>query len=255
MFRSFFQRIFVIIVGTIVVLPLYLAYQPGTAHAAASLYVSAAGSAKVGDTVTISIMVSTGGQSTNAFEGSFSYPANLFDGVRGTFSGSICTLPVTQPDPSGGSASFSCGTPSGFSGTGVVATIVLSAKAAGSGSFGLSGCSVLANDGQGTDVTGGCSGSGISVSEPATPAPTPTPAAAGSSSSPSSSASPSGNSNPSETPNGTSPIATATSSTSPSATPSQIPAHTSRTSVIVYSLLTIGGIGLLVWLLLRRRVR
>lgn len=155
-----------------------LIQDPGQAKAAASMYVSIPATIAGGDTVSILVNVNTGGQSANAFDATFTYPSGLFDPVRGTYSGSICTLPIVQPDPSGGTATISCGKPSGFSGTGTVATIVLKAIAAGTGSFGLSGCTVLANDGAGTDITGGCSGHSVTVLAPVvTPAPgsTPTP--------------------------------------------------------------------------------
>ena len=135
-----------------------------TAHAAASLYVTAAGSATTGQNITITIKVDTGGVSANSFQGNITYPADLFDGVRGSYAGSVCTLPIVQPDPSGGTASFSCGKPGGFTGTGTVATIVLLAKTAGEGNISLlSGCKVLANDGKGTSLMSSCTGSGISV--------------------------------------------------------------------------------------------
>ncbi|MBU6389706.1 hypothetical protein KGQ71_04300 [Patescibacteria group bacterium] len=145
------------------------------ALAAASLSVGASSSSTVGNTITVTISVNTGGQSANAFQGTLSYPTSLVEGVSGNFAGSICTLPVTSPNPSGGSATFSCGTPGGFTGTGVVATIILRANGPGTATLGLSGCQVLANDGKGTDITGGCSGTSVAIAGNATPAPTPVP--------------------------------------------------------------------------------
>lgn len=169
------HRLFALVTSIALIVPGMLFALPQSASAAASLFVSAPGSVNVGATVTVTIRVNTGGQSANAFEGTLSYPTSLLDGVRGTFSGSVCTLPISQPDPSGGSAYFSCGTPSGFNGTGTVATVIFTAKAPGTVSFGLGGCSVLANDGQGTDITGGCSGSSMQINGNATPTPTPPP--------------------------------------------------------------------------------
>lgn len=147
--------------------------KPEKALAAASLYISAPGQVYVGDTVTITVSVNTGGQAANAFEGNISYPGSLLEGVRGNYTGSICTLPITQPEPSGGGATFSCGTPSGYTGTGKVATVVFTATASGTASFGLSGCSVLANDGAGTSITGGCSGASTTVLSKGEPTPPP----------------------------------------------------------------------------------
>lgn len=144
-----------------------------SAEAAATLSVSSPASIKVGDTVNIAVNVNTGGQSANAFDATFHYPAGLFEGVRGTYSGSVCTLPISQPDPNGGTATISCGRPSGYTGSGLLATIVLKAIADGAGSFSLSACQVLANDGLGTDITGGCSGASFTVYASDQPTPTP----------------------------------------------------------------------------------
>jgi outer membrane biosynthesis protein TonB len=200
---------------------------PQSAWAAASLSISAPGSATVGDTVSITVRVNTGGQAANAFEGTVSYPSDLLDGVRGSFSGSICTLPISQPDPSGGTAYFSCGTPAGFNGTGTVATIVFTAKAAGSVSFGMSGCSVLAADGQGTDITGGCSGTSMTINAPPTPPPTPTPPPAGVTSTPTpkATAKPTAIPKTSAAPANTKPVETAKpaeATTEPTAPPKQV---------------------------------
>jgi hypothetical protein len=212
------RRFFLFVLALVVALPLAQFFVPTVAHAAASLSVGGPTGIKIGDTVNITVSVNTGGQSANAFQANFSYPSGLFEAVRGTYSGSICTLPITQPEPDGGAASFSCGRPSGFNGTGTVVTIVLKAVSAGSGSFGLSGCQVLANDGQGTDISGGCSGRGVTVAESAaaiaTPTPTPTPTPQQQSS---------GGTTTSSTPK---PTATPKASATPTATPKNTPTPT-----------------------------
>jgi cell division septation protein DedD len=147
---------------------------PLSARAAASMSVSAASSAKVGDNVTVTVNVNTGGESANAFEATFSYPDALFDGVRGTYSGGVCNIAISQPDPSGGHAQISCGATGGATGSVNVATFVLKAVASGSGSLALSGCSVLANDGKGTDITGGCGSRTITVNDVPVTTPPPT---------------------------------------------------------------------------------
>jgi hypothetical protein len=192
----------------VLVVPVIL-QQPETAQASASMSVGSNPTIGVGQDISVQVNVNTGGQSANAFEATFSYPSSLFDGVRGTYAGSICTLPISQPDPDGGTASISCGRPSGYTGSGLVATIVLHAKAPGDGSFGLSGCTVLANDGQGTDISGGCSGRSISVTGVPTPPPTPTP-------SPTPTRSPTPTPKPSNT---TSPKPTTTPKVTPTPTP------------------------------------
>lgn len=194
---------------------------PGLVHAASNIYTSSNTKLVVGDTVSVSIMVATNGQAANSFQGTFSYPAALFDPVRGSYSGSVCSLPIQQPDPSGGSATFICGTPGGFTGTGLVATVVLTAKAAGSGSFTMSDCQVLANDGSATPILGSCSGSSVSISAVATPPPTPVPTPTPTPT-PRPKITPAGSAKPVETPKITTPTPTPTPppvQTLPSSTP------------------------------------
>lgn len=152
---------------------LAMAFAPQIAMAAAGTYASAPTTVRVGDTVNVAIYVNTGGQSANTYQGTLSYPSFL-TGVRGTYSGSVCNMPITQPDPSGGSATYSCGTTGGFNGNGLVATVIFTANADGTGAFGMSGCKVLANDGKGTNITGSCSGTNILVVSAVVATPVPT---------------------------------------------------------------------------------
>ncbi len=204
--RSFLTPV-IALICLAVVLPVVIFQAPGTAEAAASLSVSANGSVSVGQTVNVAINVNTGGQAANAFNATLHYPAGLLDGVRGSYSGSICSLDITDASPSGGTADISCGKPSGFTGSGLVATVILQGATAGSGSLSLSDCQVLANDGQGTDITGGCGSTSITV----TPAPTAPPTAPPSST-------------PTPTPAPT--VATARPKTSPTPSPTPKPSTT-----------------------------
>jgi hypothetical protein len=151
---------------------LLVAGAPSVQAAGADMYLSGGGTITVGQTVTVTLSVNTNGQSANSFDSEISFPAGLFTPVRGSTSGSICNLYVSQPDPtSGNPTEDECGKSNGFTGTGSLGAIVLTASTPGSGSFGLSGCQVLANDGKGTDITGGCSGTGVTVVAAATAAP------------------------------------------------------------------------------------
>lgn len=133
-----------------------------TQAAGANEYVSGTSSATTGDSVSASIIVNTSGQSANSFEATISWPSFLTP-TKGT-RGGVCSFYIDEPSsPSGGSGTVSCGKSNGFVGTGTLYTISFQASSAGSGSFGLSGCTVLANDGNGTNITGGCSGQSISV--------------------------------------------------------------------------------------------
>ena len=154
-------------------------------HAAADMAVSTNNTVySYGDVVTVTISVNTGGQSANAFQGKFTYPASLFEGVSGSFSGSICSLPIQVPEPTGGVANFSCGKPYRFKGTGTVAKVTLRVIAQGNAALKIDNCEVLANDGLGTNITGGCSDKNVETLGPSpsptvdpnyVPSPTPTP--------------------------------------------------------------------------------
>jgi|GEM_PF-4427036 len=220
------RRILFFLLAVVILIPATISFRPGVVFAAANLSIGGGGTYKDGDTVTLSIIVSTSA-SANAFQGTLSYPAGMFTGIRGSFSGSICTLPISQPDPSDGTATFSCGRPSGFSGTGTVATVTLEATGDGSGSFGLSGCQVLANDGQGTDITGGCSGTNFTVAAAPTPPPaTPTPAAQTPTPTPVTDTGTT--TTTTKTTTKTSPTPTATPKNTPTPTPSLVPAETPK---------------------------
>ena len=156
---------------------------PEVAFASAGMSISSVSPVRVGDTVTVGIYVNTGGASANSFDAHMSYPSGMFTPVRGSTTGSVCNIWITQPDPDSSGADISCGKPGGYTGaSGLIATVYLSATSSGAATFSLSGCSVLANDGLGTDITGGCTGKTITVNAldvptppPAnTPSPTPT---------------------------------------------------------------------------------
>jgi hypothetical protein len=160
---------------TIFLVPYLIIQQPGTAQAAAGMYVSGNPSIGVGQDISLTINVAAGSDSVNAFDARFTYPAGLLDGVRGSYAGGVCTIAISAPDPANGIADISCGRPSGFSGTGLVATIVLHGTNPGSGTIGLNSCQVLLADGHGTDDTGSCTGRSIDVTPASTAPPTATP--------------------------------------------------------------------------------
>ena len=199
----------------------------------ANEFVSAPGVASVGDSLSASIYVNTNGQSANSFEATISWPSFLtpITGHRG----SICSFYIDEPSsPSGSSGSLSCGKSNGYTGSGGLYSISFTASSSGSGSFGLSGCTVLANDGNGTNITGGCSGSSITVNSaaqappPATVTNTspPTSQASGSTST-TAKATPKPTTKPNQTPTPAESAATPTPSTVPTPPPIQaLPAST-----------------------------
>ena len=149
---------------------------------AATLSVSpASGTFEVGDRVVVRVVASSD-VPINAVSGTLSFPTSIFSIESVSKSGSILNFWVTEPNFSSGAGtlSFEGVTLGGFpGGNGTVVTATLRATKPGSGSVRFTSGQILANDGQGTDVTDGTTGGTYSV-QPATTkpeAPTPTPVA------------------------------------------------------------------------------
>ncbi len=109
----------------------------------------------IGDTIVARVYVDSTGQAVNAFQGSITLPA-MVDFSSVSVQGSIVSFWVQQPSYAGtnNAVSFSGVVMNpGFVGDrGLLLTIYGRAKNVGSGSFAISDGSVLANDGQGTEI-------------------------------------------------------------------------------------------------------
>lgn len=119
-----------------------------------------------GGTFTARVVVNTNGASINAADGSLSFnPKELT--VVGISKGSIFNLWTAEPSysNSAGTISFSGGTPTGYKGNGgTVISITFRAAAAGSPKVSFRSGSVLAADGQGTNVLTTMNGGAYTVS-------------------------------------------------------------------------------------------
>lgn len=125
---------------------------------------------KVGATVTVAVLVDSGGQSINAAEGTIVYSSDVLEYQSLSTSGTVFEL-WTKP-PSGGSTStsFGGGLSGGYNGSGgKILSITFKAKHEGSATFSVSGGKVLANDGNGTNVYGGGGSAAITVSASTSP--------------------------------------------------------------------------------------
>ncbi len=146
---------------------------------------------KVGDTVTATVYVNSGGEAINSVEAAITVPSDTLEIGSVSQSGSILSLWVEQPSFGNGTISLNGGiTNPGYSGkSGKVATFYMKALKAGSAQISFKSGSVRANDGLGTDVTKGKSGATVTIGSPvaapvvpvtpvspAAPAPAPTPA-------------------------------------------------------------------------------
>jgi hypothetical protein len=120
---------------------------------------------KEGDTVRVSIIVSSPSQSINAVSATVNFPDTLTL-TSLSKAGSILNLWAVEPTFSNidRTAKFEGVALNGFTGNrGTVLTLVFKAKKTGSGTMSISNASVLANDGEGTNVLTNTQGATISV--------------------------------------------------------------------------------------------
>jgi hypothetical protein len=149
----------------LVLLILFLGFVPSLTYAANLSISPASGTFKVGDQVILKIVVSSG-TPINAISGSISVPTSIFNIESISKAASILDFWVSEPNflVGTGALNFEGVTLGGFQGgTGTVLTATLRATKIGSGTVTFTSGQVLANDGQGTDVTGNKTGATFSV--------------------------------------------------------------------------------------------
>jgi len=142
---------------------------PVFANAATLSITPSSGTFEVGDRVSVRVMVS-GNEAINAVSSEINIPTSIFSVDSVSKSGSILNFWVSEPSSSNGVVKFEGVTLGGFQGnTGTVVTINLRATAVGSGKINFVSGQVLANDGQGTNVTQGTSGASFNIKESTRP--------------------------------------------------------------------------------------
>lgn len=143
---------------------------------AASLSLSpGSGTYAPGATFTVRLSVNSAGASINAADGTIKFDPSQLNVVSATRSGSIFNLWVTEPTFSNtaGTVTFSGGLPSGYTGNGGnIMSVTFKAKGSGTSKVTIAGASVLANDGQGTNVLSSSGNASFSIQAAAL---TPTP--------------------------------------------------------------------------------
>ncbi len=125
-------------------------------HAASLIVSPSSGTYSVGDRVTVKVRVNST-TPINAVSASLTVPTNLFSIESVTKDSSVLNFWVTEPSFSNknGAVSFEGVSLGGFSGgMGDVVSLRLRAVAEGNGSISINSAQILANDGQGTNVTG-----------------------------------------------------------------------------------------------------
>lgn len=116
------------------------------------------GSYSVGDTISVRITVDSAGESINAISSNIKFPSDKLTLTSISKSNSIITVWAQEPAYSNatGTASIEGVVLNGYSGgSGTVVSLVFKAKAVGGVSVSFDSASVLANDGNGTEVLSG----------------------------------------------------------------------------------------------------
>ncbi len=103
---------------------------------------------------TVKVTLDPKGKSVNAADGTVSFDASALSVARISKDGSAFSLWTAEPafSNSAGTVSFSGGTPTAFSNSGTVISIVFTPKKEGSAALSFTKGAVLAADGKGTDV-------------------------------------------------------------------------------------------------------
>lgn len=145
-----------------------VALLPTGARAATLSVVASDSQVAIGSTIVVLVSVDSEGAAINNAEGVLVVPGDMFEVVSVSQNSSVFTLWIQQPATTGSGISFNGGLPSpGYTGSsGRIFSATLRAKAAGSGTFALSGAAVRANDGLGTDVLRFSGSAQVSVVQP-----------------------------------------------------------------------------------------
>ncbi len=152
-------------VGAILILALLAI--PILSHAATLSVSPGTGVYKTGATFTVTVYVNTAGVPVNAADGTLSFNPRELSVVSASRASSIFNLWTTEPTFSNaaGTVTFSGGVPTGYTGTaGNVLSVTFRSLTSGAARVSLTGASVLAADGRGTNVLTGMSGGTYTLS-------------------------------------------------------------------------------------------
>ncbi len=137
----------------------------------------ATGSYAAGQTFTTAVRVQPSGKSVNAVETTLKFDPTVLSVVSVGKDGSAFSLWTVEPtfSNSAGTVSFGGGSPTPFTAVSNIVTITWRAVKEGSGSVAFSKASVLAADGQGTDIYEASPSGNFTIAAATTPSPTPKP--------------------------------------------------------------------------------
>jgi len=150
-------------------------FSPAFAHAADLYFAPPSGSYKAGTTFSVVVFVSTGSQSANAVSGTILFPTDTLEAVSISKTGSVISYWSAEPSFSNsqGTVSFEgVAFNPGYTGpAGRILSIIFKVKNAGSANLSFSSGSVLANDGQGTEIVSSLGQANFSLTPATAPLP------------------------------------------------------------------------------------
>ncbi|MFA6585591.1 MAG: cohesin domain-containing protein [Candidatus Paceibacterota bacterium] len=166
------------IIKKLLILAIFLGifvFSPFFAEAATLSLSPSTGIFETGERVAVKVLVTSNNVPFNAVSGILSFPS-IFSVESVSKTNSALNFWVTEPTISGGSVKFEGIALGGFTGsTGNVVTINLRATKVGEGQVSFKSGQILANDGDGTDITGNLIGANYSIKEATQKAPQPKP--------------------------------------------------------------------------------
>jgi hypothetical protein len=157
----------------------YFLFSISSANAASLYFYPSTNSCLVGQEFTASVYVSSPDQAMNAVSGVVSFPSDKLEVSSLSKTGSIISIWTEEPSFSNSTGTINfegVALNPGFTGAvGKVISIVFKVKAPGTSTLSFSSGSVLANDGNGTDILSGTKTASFSLNTGTTPQPPPTP--------------------------------------------------------------------------------
>jgi len=139
-----------------------------TAFAAELNLSPSSGSYNVGDTINVRVVLSSPAQSANAISGTLDFPRALLTLNSISKSNSIISLWAVEPTYSNanGTANMEGVILNGYQGSnGTILTLSFKAKATGNANLKFTASSILANDGQGTNISTGTGQASFNISK------------------------------------------------------------------------------------------
>ncbi|MEK7564318.1 MAG: cohesin domain-containing protein [Patescibacteria group bacterium] len=150
----------------IIIFFLLFIFSPLSTYAANLSISPSTGNFEVGDHISVKVMVTANNVLFNAVSAVLTIPSSILKVESVSKSNSVLNFWVTEPAVTSNVVKFEGVALGGFTGyTGTVVTINLRAIAEGTGSISFNSGKILANDGQGTDITSNLVNATFSVKE------------------------------------------------------------------------------------------